>query len=279
MPRPSAVDLRARLRPPATKGANSTVPSTIVPTFESQKRACLRPVFGTQPRALTAGARSNQAHPHWHFLVRAHRLRSDRPPAWSGGTSRLAARCHRGTAPMMNKSRHSLCGSVPADHPSGRLRALSRRSITRARGARLRLAHAPQCPSDFTIVVQHDNGTARNRERSDQASDVRHASDGSDSAISVRPERVRFPPHCQTWAGAALRSVLRRKQTGANFRHRRSLADVWLYSMTSLASINTVAGTVSPMALAAFRFTTSSNLVANWTGKLAGRSPRRIRST
>jgi hypothetical protein len=51
------------------------------------------------------------------------------------------------------------------------------------------------------------------------------------------------------------------------------------YSITSSALASRLAGMVSPSALAVLRLITSLNLVGAWTGKLAGFSPLRIRST
>ena len=52
-----------------------------------------------------------------------------------------------------------------------------------------------------------------------------------------------------------------------------------LHSITSSAMASSVCGTVRPRAFAVLRLMTSSNLVGNWTGKSAGFSPLRMRST
>jgi hypothetical protein len=51
------------------------------------------------------------------------------------------------------------------------------------------------------------------------------------------------------------------------------------YSITSSAVASNVCGMVSRSASAVFRLTTISNLVGNWTGRSAGFSPFKIRST
>ena len=51
------------------------------------------------------------------------------------------------------------------------------------------------------------------------------------------------------------------------------------YSMTSSARASTVAGNSSPIALAVFELITSSYLVGACTGRSAGFSPLRMRST
>src|SRR5262245_21678073 len=51
------------------------------------------------------------------------------------------------------------------------------------------------------------------------------------------------------------------------------------HSMTSSARASTVAGTSSPSALAVLRLITNSNLVGFCTGRSAGFSPLRMRST
>ena len=56
-------------------------------------------------------------------------------------------------------------------------------------------------------------------------------------------------------------------------------ADIALYSITSLARASTDGGTVRPSALAVFRLITSSYLVGACTGRSAGFSPLRMRST
>ena len=51
------------------------------------------------------------------------------------------------------------------------------------------------------------------------------------------------------------------------------------HSITSSARARSVGGTSSPSALAALRLITSSYLVGAWTGRSAGFSPLRMRST
>jgi len=52
-----------------------------------------------------------------------------------------------------------------------------------------------------------------------------------------------------------------------------------LHSITSSASASSLSGTVRPSALAVLRLMTSMYLVGNWTGRSAGFSPLRMRST
>src|SRR5262249_39263372 len=51
------------------------------------------------------------------------------------------------------------------------------------------------------------------------------------------------------------------------------------HSITSSARASTVAGIVRPSVFAVLRLMASSNLVAAWTGRSAGLSPLRMRST
>jgi hypothetical protein len=51
------------------------------------------------------------------------------------------------------------------------------------------------------------------------------------------------------------------------------------YWITSSAMANSVSGMVRPSALAVFRLMTSSSFVDCWTGRSAGFSPLRMRST
>src|SRR5262249_11894084 len=62
-------------------------------------------------------------------------------------------------------------------------------------------------------------------------------------------------------------------------REAASHAHVAAHSITSSASASTPRGIVRPSALAVFRLITSSNLVGACTGRSAGFSPFRIRST
>src|SRR5262244_3810594 len=52
-----------------------------------------------------------------------------------------------------------------------------------------------------------------------------------------------------------------------------------VHSMISLASRRNGSGIARPSAFAVLRFTTSSNLVGNWTGRSPGLAPLRMRST
>src|SRR5262249_38474921 len=56
-------------------------------------------------------------------------------------------------------------------------------------------------------------------------------------------------------------------------------ADIAAYSISSLARARSELGTVRPSALAVFRLITKSNFVAACTGRSAGFSPLRMRST
>src|SRR6476660_2634564 len=74
-------------------------------------------------------------------------------------------------------------------------------------------------------------------------------------------------PRKQTCAAHRPRSAKGQKQTSSD------------YSKVSLARDSNEAGTARPSALAVFRLITSSNLVAPCTGRSAGFSPLRTRST
>src|SRR5271165_5349238 len=58
----------------------------------------------------------------------------------------------------------------------------------------------------------------------------------------------------------------------------RSGSSTARHSITSAAATCRVNGTVRPSALAVLRLITSSNFIGCWTGRLAGLSPRKIRS-
>src|SRR3974390_3325931 len=63
------------------------------------------------------------------------------------------------------------------------------------------------------------------------------------------------------------------------FRQHRPGADIASYSIISSARERSEGGTVRPSALAVLRLITNSNLVALCTGRSAGFSPLRMRST
>src|SRR5262249_16756758 len=69
---------------------------------------------------------------------------------------------------------------------------------------------------------------------------------------------------------------LRRDGPTTDFTHRSKQPP---YSITSSARASTVGGTSRPSALAVFRLITSSYFVGACTGRLAGFSPLRMRST
>jgi hypothetical protein len=82
---------------------------------------------------------------------------------------------------------------------------------------------------------------------------------------------VCFPPDSDRTADIA----------GGPFRARKRLLDCstqHLYSITSSARASNVGGTTRPIALAALRLTTSSNLVGCCTGRSAGFSPFMMRA-
>src|SRR3974390_3249711 len=74
-----------------------------------------------------------------------------------------------------------------------------------------------------------------------------------------------------------LRAHRERPRCSRTAEQRDELAAV--HSMTSSARASSVGGTVRPSALAVLRLITSSYWVGCWTGRLAGFSPLRIRST
>src|SRR5262245_16142174 len=95
---------------------------------------------------------------------------------------------------------------------------------------------------------------------------------------------------CGSFASITLRT---RVCLSPDFRHARRLSDssrcarrrreqvqqVVAYSITSSARASRVGGTVRPSALAVLRLITSSYLVGACTGRSAGFSPLRMRST
>ena len=78
--------------------------------------------------------------------------------------------------------------------------------------------------------------------------------------------------HSSPPAGRAPRAAIRRAA-----KQRDELAPP--HSITSSARASSVAGTSRPSALAVLRLITSSNLVGACTGRSAGFSPLRMRST
>src|SRR5262249_42053783 len=92
--------------------------------------------------------------------------------------------------------------------------------------------------------------------------------------VVVRRCGIEPPDHRHRWLLRA-RCQWPRRRRPAEQRHE--LAP--LHSITSWTRACTVPGTVRPSALAVLRLTTKSNLVGCWTGRLAGFSPLRIRST
>ena len=95
---------------------------------------------------------------------------------------------------------------------------------------------------------------------------------GSITDIEARRADVRFTPksgHCRATLGCPLCAKSRLVH--------RSKKDC--YSITSVAAVISVGGTVRPRAFAVFKLITSSNLVGACTGMSAGFSPLRMRST
>src|SRR6266480_2253984 len=105
---------------------------------------------------------------------------------------------------------------------------------------------------------------------------------------------------CGRWAGAAATEIVVQFQwrvgdhgsatrplviylAGVLFPKARGLAAAGprslFHSITSSAATSRPGGTVRPSTFAVLRLTTVSNLVAACTGKSAGLSPRRMRST
>src|SRR5262249_39108090 len=89
--------------------------------------------------------------------------------------------------------------------------------------------------------------------------------------IEARPEEAE--PNESAGLLRARRERPRRR--AAEQRHERAA----LHSITSSARARSVAGTSSPSALAVLRLITNSYLVGACTGRSAGFSPRRVRST
>src|SRR5215831_9416578 len=85
------------------------------------------------------------------------------------------------------------------------------------------------------------------------------------------------PPHPL----ALLRASRERPGSRRAAEQRDELAALYCcgHSITSSAATSRPGGTVRPSVFAVFRLTTVSNLVAACTGRSAGLSPRRMRST
>src|SRR5262245_46530990 len=95
------------------------------------------------------------------------------------------------------------------------------------------------------------------------ATDVRF---GSSADIRTAKSHVHFTPQS-------------RHRRCANQCLLRAKSASWAYSITSSARASTDGGTVRPSALAVLRLITSSYLVGACTGRSAGFSPLRMRST
>src|SRR5262245_31757163 len=67
---------------------------------------------------------------------------------------------------------------------------------------------------------------------------------------------------------------------GPDFHRLDRASFAWrTHSITSSARASSVGGTSRPSVLPVFRFTTNSYFVGTWTGRSAGFSPLRMRST
>src|SRR6516162_9349343 len=98
------------------------------------------------------------------------------------------------------------------------------------------------------------------------------AADPSPCTCSGRLLRTSTPPHPL----ALLRARRERPRHGGAEEHDERAP---LHSITSSARASSVGGTSRPSVLAVFRLITSSYLVGSCTGRSAGSSPRRMRST
>src|SRR5262249_43800502 len=103
----------------------------------------------------------------------------------------------------------------------------------------------------------------------------------------VRPPYVRFGSKADICSAKGHVRFTPNSDIDCVFRHVRfgpkadscSAAKKKHYSITSSTRVSSDDGTVRSSALAVFRLITSSNLVAACTGKSAGFSPLRMRST
>ena len=78
---------------------------------------------------------------------------------------------------------------------------------------------------------------------------------------------------------AAARAPRAASRRAADQRDELTASDVHAHSMTSSARASSVSGTLMPSALAVLRLITSSYFVGACTGRSAGFSPLRMRST
>ena len=86
------------------------------------------------------------------------------------------------------------------------------------------------------------------------------------------PVYVRIPPIASEFCAP-------QRKTPSAKRRLMQCSKTGCYSITSSAVASRVTGTSRPSAPAVFTLMTSSNLVGCWTGRSAGLSPLRIRST
>jgi hypothetical protein len=175
--------------------------------------------------------------------------------------------CHFRTNAPQQKSHHSITSSAMARRPGGKLRP----NIL----AVLRLMTNSNLVDCSVVLVIRPTILDR----------------------SVLPLDVPRFPKASLECGHEVCSADRRRTTEvSNHRHRRPLLRprregprdgraaegdelAALHSITSSAATSRPGGTVKPSAFAVLRLTVVSNLVAACTGRSAGLSPRRMRST
>ena len=92
------------------------------------------------------------------------------------------------------------------------------------------------------------------------------------------PATSALPPLATVRAMSAIHPIATAERTSREVRSVPE-ADIAAYSITSSARASTDGGSVRPIALAVFRLTTSSYRVGTCTGRSAGFSPLRMRST
>src|SRR5262249_12607395 len=131
------------------------------------------------------------------------------------------------------------------------------------------------CPSHAQSRLRRSGEVGR-RERSDENVGQSNGYTAFTASLATL-ELLKPVPQC---LNAALRWLPTRhhRPSRRTAEQRDELASP-NHSITSSARASSLSGTVTPSALAVFWLITSSNLVGSCTGKCAGFSPRRMRST
>jgi len=164
---------------------------------------------------------------------------------------------------------------------------------------RSRVRAYEECPESGSAVCRDVRPDGQKRPGQEESDDANWANKGSSKSSgaswaalprlkgSRQLTSVRFISGLRVISGNAqsdrLTSAFPQKRTSASGQGMSALChkqtSAALHSITSSARASSVGGTSMPSALAVLRLITSSYLVGDWTGRSAGFSPLRIRST